>query len=171
VEKQLEKRLRENNEGQRFIEDNSDSLGTANVKTLQEQADEISLASYLANVGVKQTRKDLQARIEESTAVKNTLDREIEATKKASQDPARSEGEKAQAQKRQQAAEAAKAKIDSEVQQAQQLQQQLEERIKKVQEAYQKSLEDLRKKIDEKAKEKGSETKEPEKGKGSQKKS
>jgi chromosome segregation ATPase len=153
VEKQIEKRLREYNEAHRYIEEHEDALGKNNIEKLEKQADEIAHASYLANVGVEATRRELKVMIEEAKDVESTLDKTIEEYGKAEQDPGRSDKEKQVARDRGEAAKAAKARIESEVQQAQKSLEELEGRIENLKKAYEDALEALRKKIEEKQKE------------------
>jgi hypothetical protein len=152
MEKLLEERLREHNEAHRYIEDNADALGKANIEKLEKQADEIAYASYLTHVAVKQTQQSLRDRIEEASDIKSTLDRVIEESNEVSQDPNRSDVDKSTAQKRAEAAQQAKDRVDAEAQQAEQALEQAEERAKKLKEDYDKALDALKKKVEEKAK-------------------
>ncbi len=152
VEKQLEERLRAHNEAHRYIDDHEDELGKANADTLRDQADQISKASFLANVGVVLSRQELEAQINESSDVKSTLDRTIEESTKIQQDPKASPGAKKAAKARIDAAQKAQVEIDDNVKQAQAALEKIDERIKQLQDEYQKAFEELKKKVDEKAK-------------------
>jgi chromosome segregation ATPase len=151
VEKQLEERLREHNEAHRYIDDHEEELGKANTDKLREQADEISRASFLVNVGVWVTRQELEQMIAEAGDVRSTLDRTIEESNAKLQEPDAKPAEKKQAQARLDAAKAAKDTIDAEVQEAQQSLEKIDERIQALQDEYEKALVELEKKIDEKA--------------------
>jgi chromosome segregation ATPase len=152
VEKQLQKRLRERNEAQLYIEDNQEALGKQNLDKLRDQVDDISLASYQAKVEVPQTRERMQDLVNEASEVKSTLDRTIKESQEIQADPKRSDADKAAAKKRADSAEAAKNKLDAEVQQAQQAIKDLEQREKKIKDEYNQALDALKKKIDEKCK-------------------
>lgn len=151
VEKQLELRLRAHNEAHRFILDNEDSLGKANVETLQRQADDIAYASYVSHVAPKQTEARVEALIDEASEVKKTLDRTIEGAQKIEADPARSEGQKRAARARAETAQASKARVDSEIQQAQYVLDQLDDRKKKLEADYAAALKNLRARLAEKS--------------------
>jgi hypothetical protein len=151
VEKQLEERLRKHSEAHRYIDDHEDELGKANVEKLREQADEISRASFLVHVGVWVTRRDLELMVTEASDVRSTLDRTIEESNARIQDPNSSPGAKKAAQARLEAAQSARTSIDEEVKEAQASLEKLDERIQKLQADYEKALDDLKKKIDEKA--------------------
>jgi hypothetical protein len=151
VEKGLEKYLRERNEAQTFIEDNQDSLGKPNLEKLRKQADEISDVSYMVHVGIPQSRERVEGMVAEANDVKKTIDRTIEEAKAIEGDAARSQPDKAAAKKRREAAESAKPRVDSEIQQAQQMLEGLEERQKQLTKEYDEALDGLKKKLDEKA--------------------
>jgi hypothetical protein len=152
VEKGLEKYLRERNEAHAYIEDNQDALGKPNLEKLRKQADEISDVSYMVNVGIPQSRARIEAMVAEANDVKKTLDRTIEETKAVQADAARSEPDKAAAKKKGEAAESAKQRVDSELQQAQHVLEGLEERQKQLSKEYDEALDALRQKLEEKAK-------------------
>lgn len=150
VEKQLELRLRAHNEAHRFILDNEDSLGKPNLETLQRQADEIAYASYVSHVAPKQTRARIEELIDEGSEVKKTLDRTIADAQKVEADAGRSEGQKRAARARAESAQAAKARVDSEIQQAQYVLEQLDDRGKKLEADYAAALKNLRQRLAEK---------------------
>jgi len=152
VEKGLEKYLREHNEAHAYIEDNQDALGKPNLEKLRKQADEISDVSYMVHVGIPQSRERVEGMVAEANDVKKTLDRTIEESKTVEADAARSATDKAAAKKRRETAEAAKPRVDSELQQAQQMLEGLEERQKQITKEYEEALDGLRQKLDEKAK-------------------
>lgn len=151
VEKQLEERLRAHNEAHRFIDDNEEALGKANLEKLRTQADDISYVSYVVYVGIPQARDRLQSMIDEASGVRSTLQRTIDESNAIAADPSRSDAEKAAAQKRATAASEAQAKLDSEVQQAQHVLTELEERQKKLQQDYEAALDQLKQKLQERA--------------------
>jgi hypothetical protein len=153
VEKQLEERLRKNNEAHRYIDDHEDELGKANAEKLREQADEISRASYLVNYGVLVTRRDLEYMIGEASEARSTLDRTIEEQNARINDPNATPGAKKAAQARLTAAQASRTSIDAEVQEAQASLEKIDERIQALQSEYQKALDELKKKIEVKAEE------------------
>ena len=151
VEKVLEDRLREHNEAHRYIDDHEAELGKANVEKLREQADEISRTSFLVYVGVHVTRRDLEAMVAEASDVKSTLDRTIDESNKTLADPNASASTKKAAQARRDTAEKAVMEVDEQVKQGQAALEKIDERNKALQDQYEKALDELKKKIDEKA--------------------
>lgn len=143
VDKQLEKRMRERNEAQSYIEAHEDQLGKQNTDKLEEQADEIAMASYLAHVDAVSTKLELKQLIDDASTVSGTLDRSIKAEQAVVADPKSSDGAKKSAQARLDADQAAKSKLDSEVQQSQQAVKALDDRIKKLQSDYDQAFQGL----------------------------
>lgn len=152
VEKQLEERLRKENEAHRYIEMHEEPLGKANREKLEKQADDIAYTSYLVNVGVDEEKAKLEAMVAEAEDVKKTLDRVIEENKAIAADPAKPESVKKAAQGEVDAAERAKGKIDSEIQQAQHVLGEIDNRIKALRDEYGKAFEQLEQKVEEKKK-------------------
>lgn len=150
VEKQLEKRLRENNEAHRYIDDHEDSLGKPNREKLEKQADEISAASYLVKVAAEETKRELEALIQEASNVKSTLDRTIEQSKATEGEAGRTDNEKKKATARREAAEKAKASVDQEVTESQKMLEELDKRLQTLRDEYQKAFDELKKKVEEK---------------------
>ncbi len=143
MDKQLEKRMREHNEAQSYIEAHEDTLGKQNTDKLEQQADEIAMASYLARVGVVETKLELTKLIEDASTVGSTLDRSIKAEQDTIADAKSSDSTKKAAQARLDADQAAKGRLDAEVQQSKQAVQALEDRIKKLQSDYDQALSGL----------------------------
>lgn len=143
MDKQLEKYMRENNEAQAYIDAHEDTLGKQNTEKLQQQADEIAMASYLVRVGVAQTKLELTQQIEDSSTVSSTLDRSIKAEQDTIADAKSPDATKKAAQARLDADQAAKSKLDAEVQQSKQAVQALDDRIKKLQSDYDQALSGL----------------------------
>jgi hypothetical protein len=118
VDKALEERLRGHDEAHRYVEDHQDAIGKPNLEKLQKQADDISLASYLVHVRVKELKLELSRRVDEASDVKKTLGRSDTEARGVVADASASKSAKATAQTRATAAEAATANLDSEVEQA-----------------------------------------------------
>jgi hypothetical protein len=153
VNKSLEKRLRERNEAEAYIQDNQEALGKTNVPKLEKQADDIAYASYLANIAVVQVKVRLKAMVAQGKDVSSTLDRTIADAQATAGDASRADADKKAAQKRLEAAQQAKQSIDSEVQQAEATLKDIDKRIQTIQEGYKKALDALRTDIQNKAKE------------------
>lgn len=161
VEKQMEENLRKESAAHDEIDLAQDDIGKKNVEPLKKQADEISRASYIANVGLARTREDVDRMITESSDVNSTLDKNINELGELSKKEGLSNEQKARITERINAAQAAKAKLDGEVQQAKTLSQEMENRVKKAKDDYQKAFDALKDAVDKKAKE----SPPPEKGK------
>ncbi len=82
VDRQLEKRLRAENEAQRTIEQKKGTIGAANVNALQKLADEIALTSYLANVALVLDGRRIDRLLAERSDVESTLEDAIERERK-----------------------------------------------------------------------------------------
>jgi len=150
VDKQLEKRMRERNEAQDYIDDHEDSLGKNNVDKLKKQADNIAYASYLSNIAVIQTKVDLKRMLAEGSDVKSTLERSIKDEQAAANDANRSDSRRKAAQARLQADQDAESRIDSELSQAQTVMKEVDDRVNKLKAEYDQALKDLRTKIQQK---------------------
>jgi methyl-accepting chemotaxis protein len=151
VEKQLEERLRAYNEAHRYIEDHEEELGKPNIEKLEDQADDISYTSYLVHVGVKQSKAEIEEMVQEASDVQKTLDDTIEEAQKVQADANASPGRKKAAAARLEKAQAAKSRIDSEVQQAQQAIQELDQRMDQLKKEYDEALKQLKDKIEQNA--------------------
>jgi len=145
VDKAMEDRLRDHDEAQRYIEDHQDTLGKANVEKLQKQADDISLASYLVHVRVKQLKLELSQLAAEASDVKKTLERSDKEAQAVLADSAASKQAKATAQKRADAAKKASTGLDIEVEQAKRAVQEMDARIEKLEKDYQAAFDALQK--------------------------
>lgn len=145
VDKALEDRLRGHDEAHRYIEDHQDALGKPNLEKLQKQADEISLASYLVHVRVKELKTELARMVDEASDVKKTLGRDDTEARAVVADPAASKAAKATAQTRATAAEGASAKIDNEVEEAKRAVADMDARTQQLEKDYNAALDALEK--------------------------
>lgn len=149
VDKAQEDRLRDHSEAQRYIEDHQDALGKANLEKLQKQADDITLASYLVHVRVKQLKLELSQLIAESSDVKKTLARSEADAQAVLNDSAASKPAKSTAQKRVDAAKEATTGLDIEVEQAKRAVQEMDARSEKLDKDYGAALDALQKALKE----------------------
>jgi chromosome segregation ATPase len=145
VDKAQEDRLRDHSEAQRYIEDHQDALGKANLEKLQKQADDITLASYLVHVRVKQLKLELSELIAESSDVKKTLARTDADAQAVLNDSAASKPAKTTAQKRADAAKKATDGLDIEIEQAKRAVQEMDARSEKLDKDYSTALDALQK--------------------------
>ena len=149
VDKALEQRLRDHDEAQRYIEDNQDALGKANLEKLAKQADDIALASYLVHVRVKQVRLELSQLIDEASDVKKTLARSDAEAQAVLSNGAASKAAKATAQTRVNAAKKATTGLDIEVEQAKRAVAEMETRTDRLDKDYAAALDGLKKALSE----------------------
>src|SRR5450432_4304107 len=145
IDKALEERLRGHNEAHRYIEDHQDAPGKPNLEKLQKQADDISLASYLVHVRVKELKLELSRMVDEASDVKKTLGRSDTEARAVVADPAASKPAKATAQTRATAAEGATSKLDSEVDQAKRAMADMDARSTQLEKDYGAALDALEK--------------------------
>jgi hypothetical protein len=143
VDKALEDRLRTHSESQRYIEDHQDALGKANLEKLQKQADDITLASYLVHVRVKQLKLELSSLADEASDVKKTLARSDAEAQAVLGNAAASKAAKTTAQSRATAAKTASTGLDIEVEQAKRAVQEMDARIEQLDKDYQAALDAL----------------------------
>lgn len=149
VDKALEDRLRDHSESQRYIEDHQDALGKPNLEKLQKQADDITLASYLVHVRVKQLKIELSALTDEASDVKKTLARNDAEAQVVLGNAATSKSAKTTAQSRATAAKAASTGLDIEIEQAKRAVKEMDARIEQLDKDYQAALDALEKQLKE----------------------
>ena len=145
VDKALEDRLRDHSESERYIEDHQDALGQANIEKLQKQADDITLASYLVHVRVKQLKAELSGLADEASDVKKTLARSDADAQAVLGNASASKAAKTTAQSRATAAKTASTGLDIEVEQAKRAVQEMDARIEQLDKDYQAALDSLEK--------------------------
>jgi len=149
VDKALEERLRGHDEAHRYIEDHQDALGKPNLEKLQKQADDISLASYLVHVRVKELKLELSRLVDEASDVKKTLGRSDTEARAVVGNASASKSAKATAQARATAAEGATANLDSEVEQAKRAVADMDARSTQLEKDYNAALDALKKALAE----------------------
>lgn len=147
VSKAQEDRLRDREEAHRYIEDHQDALGKPNLEKLEKQADEISLASYLVHVRVKELKTELSRLADESSDVKKTLKRSTDENQAVLANAGASKGAKTTAQARIDAANKAGSGLDIEVEQAKRAGEEMDVRIDKLQKDYDQALDALKKSL------------------------
>lgn len=151
VEKRLSKRLREQCEAHVMIERNQAALGKDNVGKLNEQADEIALASYVAHVAIVEHKVRLRRMIEEGQAIKVTLDAQVRAEQAYQAESGRTAPEKKASEERAEAMRKAAASVDSAVLQARSASEGADQRIEAAQKAYEGALGKLRAEVKKRA--------------------
>lgn len=153
VDKQLEKRLRERNEAHAIIDRHRTQLGKEDAATLEEQADQISRASYLVHIAMVEEKVRLRALLEEAEQVKKTLDDYI-TRERASQGQGKPADQKA-SEARITRAQESKAQIDSALTQGREMEPKMEERIAAAQKRHADAMTALLADVDKRAKDAG----------------
>jgi hypothetical protein len=146
VDKQLERRLRSQNEAHLLIDRNKGTLGQANTQALQKLVDDVSLNSYLVNIALIQDSNHISKMLSERRSVQGALDDAIEEeTRPSATQPSAAE-RKASAErlaaltKSRDALDAATSNAEGEIKTS-------EEQVKAAQSEYESALADLRDEI------------------------
>ena len=145
VDKAVEDRLHDHSEASRYIDDHQDALGKPNLEKLQKQADDITLASYLVHVRVKQLKLELTRLVGEASDVKKTLARNDAEAQSVLSNASASKNAKATAQLRVDAAKKASTGLDIEVEQAKRATEEMDARTLQLDKDYTAALESLEK--------------------------
>lgn len=151
VEKRLQERERSHSEAHRYLDDHEEALGKNNRPKLEEQIDAIAHASYLARVRIVETRDRLAQQVEEASEVDKTLQRVAEEAHRVSADPKTPEAERARAKEEEQAANNARQRLSSQVNDAKKLVSEMDQRIKTVREKYENAFGALRQSVQSRA--------------------
>lgn len=139
VEAQLMERSHARSAAHMLIDDNQKELG-ADAKVLHEQADQISAARYIADIGLIQTEQRMRALQEESGAVRATLEeRREKLSSEAKPDP-----------KQQEQVEQALEELNTTDARVRKTLENAEAQAKQVKEAYDKAYESLIDKVEQK---------------------
>jgi hypothetical protein len=94
VEKAMEKRLRAKNDAQVLVERYKTALGAPNADAAKKLADDVALASYLANVALVADRNRVRALLDARQAADDTLQRAIADERAFQQDKGRTDAER-----------------------------------------------------------------------------
>jgi hypothetical protein len=151
IEEQLEDRLHEESDAHTVIEDYEEELGKPNVPTLEKQADEISMASYLANIGAMRTKLDLERMVKEQSDVKSTLENDIEDLDKRSKAEGLSAQRKKALEERLAAARAAQSELEGQSVSAEQALKEADKRLEALQKEYKQAFDKLIEELEKRA--------------------
>jgi hypothetical protein len=144
VEKQLEERQQRVGEIHRFVEDHEDTLGKANMDAAEKEAAVIAQLSHITYVRLELYRRELEGSLADASDVSSTLERSEKEANAVLADPKASKSRRALAEKRKASASAARAALDTEVQQGRQALSEMEQREKKLVADYEKSFDALK---------------------------
>ncbi len=151
IEKRQKERLRGTSEAHRSLARQEERYGKKNVETLGDELDKIAEASYLVNVGVEATRRDLEAKSAEASKAKGTLDDEIAALDAVIKDPETRAGDRKVAEKQAEEARVAQGQIEAEAKQAEEIAKDAPKRIEALRKEYSDAMEALRAEIKKRA--------------------
>jgi hypothetical protein len=126
-DRQLERRMRAANEGQRTLEQNKARISPANLAALTRISDEIALASQLVHVALIEDMRELDRLIAERRDVDSTLARTLDDERAIQSDPKKPSEQKA-SQERVIQIEKQRASLGPEVKKLESERQQLDER-------------------------------------------
>jgi hypothetical protein len=126
-DRQLERRMRAANEGQRTLEQNKARISPANLAALTRISDEIALASQLVHVALIEDMRELDRLIGERRDVDSTLARTLDDERAIQSDPKKPSEQKA-SQERVIQIEKQRAALGPEVKKLESERQQLDER-------------------------------------------
>jgi hypothetical protein len=152
VEKQLEKELRDANEGQQLIERYRVSLGKENAAALEKQVDNVSRMAYLAHIEIVEEKLRIVRMTAEAEDVRKSIDEFIRAEKEFQAEKKTTDAEKKASEERIAEMNKSKASLDAAIQQGKDLEPKLEEQVQALKKEYDDAFGGLVVKIDNHAK-------------------
>lgn len=147
VDKQIEKGLRAHNDAHLIIERYRESLGRPNAAALDKQVDDISSASYLANIRAVELKGETLRLIDEASTVKRTLQQSIDEERAFQAEAGRSAADKKASSERIAKMEDSKVRIDAAIPQLQALAKDIDQRNDAMRKEYAAALDNLRRAI------------------------
>jgi hypothetical protein len=136
VDKRIEKRLREHNEGHAALERLRPTLGKERSEKLEKQADEVAEASYLVYVALPDAKTRLNAQLTEVEQVRKTLDAGLTSEGKFQATPGITEVDRKASNDRVTALNRSKGQLDSVAAQGQELSKRIDADLKDAQKEY-----------------------------------
>lgn len=136
VDKRIEKRLREHNEGQAALERLRPTLGKERSDKLEKQADEVAEASYLVYIALPEIKTRLNEQLAEAEQVRKTLDAGLTSEGQFQATPGITDVDRKASNDRVTALNSSKGKLDGVVAQGQELSKRLDADIKDAQKEY-----------------------------------
>jgi chromosome segregation ATPase len=140
TDKQLEKRLRDGNEAQAYLDHYRESLGKKNATTLEKQADEIAKASYLVNVDMVDQMVQTRRLLQEGDQVKQTLQGIVTAESAYQAEQGHTDAEKQASHARSEKAKEKLSQLQSSLNQAREAEKNMQQQVKTAQKEYQDAL-------------------------------
>lgn len=148
LDKQLERRTRAANEGQRTVEQHKARFQPGGLPAVQRLSDEVALASHVVNVALPEDVRELERLLGERRDVNATLSRMLEDERAIQADPHKPSEQKA-SQERVVQIERSRSTLVPRVQQAEHALQRHEEQLRLAQNEYESALEALKARLRE----------------------
>ena len=143
LDKQLERRTRATNEGQRTVEQHKARFVPGTLPNVQRLSDEVALASHVVNVALKDDVRELERLLSERRDVDATLSRMLEDERAIQRDPHKPSEQKA-SQERVVQIEKSRATLAPRVEQAEQALKSHEDQLRAAQKEYETALDALK---------------------------
>lgn len=140
MKEQLAKRLREGNDAHRIVERHREALGKPNAAVLEDQIDQVALASYLVHIQMVEQKVRLVRLIEEADQVEQTADELIAEEQAYQNESGRSDAEIKAATERIEAMKQAKSRLGTVVRHAKKTSEKQPDRVARSQKAHQDAL-------------------------------
>jgi hypothetical protein len=148
ADKQLEKQLRDANEGHLLIERYRVSLGPENAAALEKQVDVVSRLSYLVHVQLVEEKLRIKRMLAEAEEIRRTYDRFIQSERDFQAERKTTEPEKQASNERIEAMNKSRALIDSAIKQGDELYPKIKQQIEAIRKEYDDAFAALLAKID-----------------------
>jgi hypothetical protein len=149
ADKQLEKELRDANEGHLLIERYRASLGPQNVAALEKQVDVVSRLSYLVHVQLVEDKLRIKRMLDEAPEVRRTYEQFTQAERDFQVEKRTTDAERQASSDRIEAMNKSRAVLDSAIEQGDGLLPKLEEQLAAIQKEYNDAFAALLAKIDD----------------------
>jgi len=151
IEKQLEERLREENEAHRIIEKHRVALAKE-APLLEKQADNITRASYLVNIEMVEAKVRLNALLLEGEQVQKTLDDAIASERAFQGESGRTDPEKKASAERLAAMEKSRGLLSTSLESGNETAKTMDERVQAAQKRHADAMTSMKEKIDQRGK-------------------
>ncbi|HEX4339612.1 MAG TPA: hypothetical protein VH062_27080 [Polyangiaceae bacterium] len=147
-EERVRDRLRDHSDAYMYIDEHEDVLGKKNRPKLEDQSDAIAQMSYLVHIRIVEIKDRLARQAAEASDVEKTLQRLADDAHNAAADPKITAARRTHESQREQAALAAKQRVEPEATEAKKLSDEFDKRISAVQDRYEDALKALEKDVE-----------------------
>lgn len=150
-EERVRDRLRDHSDAFLYIDEHEDALGKKNRPKLEDQSDAIAQMSYLVHIRIVEIRDRLARQADEASDVERTLQKIADDAHTQAADTHLTAARRQHETQREQAALAAKAKVEPEVTEVKKLTDEMDKRVSAVQDKYEDTLKALEKDVQKRA--------------------